>query len=117
MGSSASWRASGERSCRSSPSNSAKGPAKATWPQRSTATRSHRRWTSLTLWDTSRLVEHEQFRVVHQRLGQGEALCHPFAEGPDRLVRPIGQSDLFQQRGDAIAQLAAWDQRQAAVIL
>ncbi len=35
-----------------------------------------------------RLVEDQQDRIVDQRLGQGQALEHPFAEPADRLARP-----------------------------
>ena len=44
-----------------------------------------------------RLVEHEQFGIVDERLSQGQPLQHPFAESSDRLAAAVGQADLLEQ--------------------
>ena len=49
-----------------------------------------------------RLVEDEDRRVLHQRVGQAEALAHAARVAPDLAVGHVGQPDLVEVAGDAL---------------
>src|SRR5207245_6734945 len=48
------------------------------------------------------LVEDEEFRLVEERLRDGDALFHPLRELLDPVVRPLVQLDLLQDRLTAV---------------
>src|SRR5213596_2128072 len=51
------------------------------------------------------LVEDEQVRLVEERLGDRQALLHPFRKLLDPMVRPFCQLDLFEDGFAAIAEI------------
>lgn len=51
----------------------------------------------------TRLIEHQEFGIVEQRLGDGQPLHHALAEPGNRLVAAIGESHLVEQFGGTFA--------------
>src|SRR6187399_1713261 len=62
-------------------------------------------------------VEDQQFRIVHQCLGQPESLEHAFGELPDRTVSPGSETHQFKKLRPAAADVVSRKPAQAAVIL
>src|SRR5438045_2390009 len=54
-----------------------------------------------------RLVEHDQLRLVNQRLSKADSLQHSFRVSAQSLIARIRQADELEQVADAIFQLPA----------
>lgn len=53
-----------------------------------------------------RLVEEDDARVLLQHAGEREPLAHSGREGPDGIVRAVGETDLVEQREKSFARRA-----------
>src|SRR5262245_60720636 len=63
------------------------------------------------------LIQNEQFRVMHQRLGKPEALEHSLRELFHRAPSPLSQSDEGEEFRPALPDFATTHAAQARVVL